>query len=63
MATANLDQKATLESMVRLGDTAAAALEKPGGEPTTSASRFKGRWRATSRSFPGTSFIMTCTPG
>src|SRR3954465_15251043 len=43
MATANLNQKATLESMVRLGDSGLTTLEAAGREQTTPASQFTGR--------------------
>lgn len=41
--TADLSQKATLESMVRLGERGTAVLERPGDETTTRAEAFAGR--------------------
>jgi endonuclease G len=43
MPTADLDRKATLESMTRLGDLGLGALEAAGFEPTTDADAFAGR--------------------
>src|SRR4051812_29643818 len=53
MATANLDQKATLESMVRLGDASLTELEAAGRETTTPANRFSGRTGYDSRFLSG----------
>ena len=43
MTAADLSRKATLETMVRLGDHALGTLEAPGEEPTTAADAFAGR--------------------